>query len=182
MIFSNWVYNSILTGDEGIANFDTLSSTIFNDKLFFEASYKQVMDLIDMGEESLNEVFDSKSLIFDKQKLRETKNLSDEGMKKSMEDGESIFSLFFRKKLAENILFDEDVLPTSYDSIDYDPSSKAQSIPATMVFSLDGDTLDKISNVLNLENTSAVQETIDFLLADEKLQCYSNTLNIISKL
>ena len=127
-LVSNWLYNTLVVGEDGIADFSQISSDVFNDQMFYSGAYKQVVDLVaDINEQKLvDEMMDSKTILFNKPKLREMLKLNENKMKELAEQGESVYDMLLTKKLAENVIFDEDIIPTSYDCIDGDDKTAVQ--------------------------------------------------------
>jgi hypothetical protein len=184
-LVANWLYNTLIVGEEGIADFSSISNEVFNDNMFYVGAYKQVSRLLaDLNDERiLNEMMDSKTLLFNKKELKEIGSLDEEKMKLLLEDGVSIFDIMVTKKLAENTMFDENVMPTSYTVIDgSDKKATELTVPLSMVFAVDGDTLDGVSKLLDLDDTTIVSDTIKQLKLDDKLKCFKTTFDFIEKI
>ena len=181
-LLSNWLYNTLVTGEEGIADFSQMSSDVFNDKMFYVGAYNQVKELVaDINDERIvEEMTGSKTFLLNKTKLKEVRNLNEDKMKELAETGVSVYSMILTKKLAENVIFDDDVIPTAYTSID-GANDKATdiSIPLSLVFSVDSELLDKISNLLDMTNTTIVKEVIGEFKLDEKMACFTSTFNFL---
>ena len=122
----------------------------------------------------------SKTFLLDKTKLKDMLNLDETKMKALAEEGVSIYDMMLTKKLAENCIFDEDVMPTEYTCIDgSDKTAQDTSIPLSLVFSVDSDLLEWIAKILDMDNTAIVKETIEELKKDDKLKCFKNTFNFL---
>jgi hypothetical protein len=88
--------------------------------------------------------------------------------------------MLLAKKLAENVIFDDDVVPTSYTCIDgSDKTATETAIPLSLVFSVTADMLEEMSKLLDMSNTTIVKEVIDKLKLDEKMVCFKNTFNFL---
>jgi hypothetical protein len=175
----------LITGsDESLADFSKLSSEVFNDNMFFAGAFQQIKKLtanID-NERVINEMLSAKTFLLDKAPLLQMKNLSEEGMKKMSEEGHSVYSILFGKKLAENIVFEEDFMaaPAEYTCIDgSDKKTTDTTVPLHMIFTMDSEKLEQISKLLDFENTTIVSETIDKFLTDPKLTCFTPTFNFM---
>lgn len=181
-LLSNWLYNTLVIGDEGIADFSKISDEVFNDKMFYIGAYNQVCNLVaDLPDKRIvEEMISSKTLLLDKTKLKEMCNIDETKMAEFAKQGVSVYDMMLTKKLAENVIFDEDVMPTSYTCIDgSDDMATDLSIPISLVFSIDADLLDKISKVLDMDNTTIVKEIITEFEQDDKLKCFKNTFNFL---
>jgi len=184
-LLSDWLYNTLVTGDEGIADFSKISTEVFNDKMFYVGAYKQVSSLVaDINDDKIiEEMMESKTLLLNKVKLKEMLKLDDTKMGELAEQGVAVYDMLLTKKLAENIIFDEDVIPTNYTCIDgSDKTATEVSVPLSLVFSVNIDTLDKISNLLDMTNTTAVADTIAELKLDEKMSCFKSTFQYLELL
>lgn len=181
-VLSNWLYNTLVIGDNGIADFSQISSDVFNDKMFFVGAFNQMSNLVADLEDTrvVDEMMTSKTFLLDKTKLKDMLNLDEEKMKTLAEDGISVYDMMLTKKLAENCIFDEDVMPTEYTCIDgSDKTAQDTSIPLSLVFSVDSDLLEWIAKILNMDNTTIVKETIEELKKDDKLKCFKTTFNFL---
>jgi hypothetical protein len=182
---ANWLYNTLIVGPEGIADFSTISDGVFNDKMFFVGAYKQISDLVaDLSDPRIvTEMMESKTLLLDRHKLKEMFSLDETKMKSLAEQGVSVYSMLVAKKLAENTIFDEDIVPESYTTIDgTDKSASDLSVPISLVFSVDSDLLDRISRLLSLNDTTIVSETLAELAKDDKMGCFKNSFEFISRI
>lgn len=182
-MLSNWVYNTLVTGsEESLADFSGLSEDVFNDKMFFMGAYKQMEKLVaDISDETIvSEMLDAKTFLLSKKPLLQVKNLSEEGMKAMSEAGESVYSMLFAKRLAENIMFEEDLMPTTYTCVDgSDKNTSNTTVPLQMVFSIDSNTLDGISRLFDFSDTTAVSDTIANFLTDPKLECFKSSFSFM---
>ena len=184
-LLSNWLYNTLITGQDGLADFSSISSDVFNDKMFYVGAYSQMEGLVaDIDDERIiNEMMESKTFLLNKTKLKEMMKLDETKMAELAEQGVSVYSMLLTKKLAENIIFDEDVVPTAYTCIDgSDKTATETSVPLSLVFSVDSDLLEKISALLDLSNTTIVATTIQELKQDEKMACFTSSFNFLERL
>ncbi len=184
-MLSNWLYNTLVVGDNGLADFSQISSDVFNDKMFYVGAYKQVTELVaDLSDDKIvEEMMSSKTFLLNKKKLKEMLKLDDAKMLEHAESGMSVYDMLLTKKLAENIIFDDDVMPQTYTCIDgSDKSATDTSIPLSLVFSIDADLLEKISKVLDMDNKTIVNEVITELRQDEKMVCFKTTFNFLERI
>ena len=184
-LLSNWLYNTLVVGEDGIADFSKISSSVFNDKMFYVGAYQQMCNLVaDINDPRVvDEMMLSKTFLLNRKKLKEMSKLDDTKMAELAEQGISVYSMILTKKLSENVIFDEDVVPTAYTCIDgSDKVATDTSVPLSLVFSVDSDMLDKISRILDLSDTTIVQTMIDEFLTDEKMMCFKNTFNFLKKI
>lgn len=185
-LLSNWLYKEVVTGANGIANFDSIPSDVFTDKLFTIGAYQVFSknlsaDISD--EKNLNEMMESKSFLLNKSYLKSVSNLNEEGMAKMVEEGHSVYELLLGKKLSESVIFDDEVIPDSYSCIDgSDKSAQDNTIPMCLVFSIDSNTLDMMSNLLDLSNTTIVDDVITELKKDEKFKTFDTTFDLLRRL
>jgi hypothetical protein len=104
-------------------------------------------------------------------------------MKSLAEQGVSVYSMLVAKKLAENTIFDEEIVPESYTTIDgSDKNASDLSVPISLVFSVDSELLDRISRLLSLNDTTIVGETLAELAKDEKMSCFKNSFDFLSRI
>lgn len=180
---ADWIYTTLVTGsDDSLADFSKLSSEVFNDQMFFAGAFEQIQNLMaDINDEKIvEEMINAKTFLLDKKPLLQMKNMSEEGMAKMAEEGHSVYSLLFGKKLAENIVFEEDFMPTEYTCIDGSDKKAAETtVPLHMVFTIDSILLEQVSKLLDMDNTTIVSETIDKFLTDPKLSCFANTFRFM---
>lgn len=185
-LLSNWLYNELVTGPNGIANFDSVPSDVFTDRLFYLGAFKQLKDRLsaNIEDESIcKEMMESKSFLLSKAYLKLVSNLNEEGMAKMIEEGYGVYELMLGKKLAENIIFDDDVMPTSYTTLDgSDTTANEATIPMHLVFSMDSDTLTKMENLLDLSNTTIVKSVITELQKDIKFRSFTTTFDLLYRL
>ena len=45
-VLSNWLYNTLVVGDSGIADFSQISSEVFNDNMFYVGAFNQMSNLV----------------------------------------------------------------------------------------------------------------------------------------
>lgn len=184
-VLSTWVYDTLITGSNGIADFSTISDEVFNDKMFYTGAYQQLCSLVaDINNPSIiQEMVESKTFLLDRKKLKEMLNINESKMKSLAEAGVSIYSMLVAKKLAEQTVFDEYVTPTEYTVIDgSDKSTTDITVPLSFVFSIESALLDTISDLLDLKNKTIVSKTIAELQKDPKLTCFKDTFTLLSKL
>ena len=62
-LLSNWLYTTLITGPEGIADFGQISEEVFNDSMFYVGAYKQILNLVaDINNEKIiNEMIESRT-------------------------------------------------------------------------------------------------------------------------
>ena len=181
-LLSNWLYNTLITGEDGLADFSKISNEVFNDKMFYVGAYQQMCGLVaDINDERVvNEMMLSKTFLLDRKKLKEMSKLDENKMKELAEQGISVYSILLTKKLAENVIFDEDVVPTSYTCIDgSDKNATDTSIPLSLVFSVDSDMLEKVGRILDMDDKTIVQDCITEFSQDDKMGCFKNTFNFL---
>lgn len=181
-MLSNWLYNTLIIGENGLADFSQISSEVFNDKMFYVGAYKQITELVaDLSDSKIvDEMLSSKTLLLDKKKLKEMLKLDDTKMLELAKSGMSVYDMLLTKKLAENVIFDDEVVPQVYTCIDgSDKSAIETSIPLSLVFSIDSDLLEKISKLFDMDNKTIVNEVITELKLDEKMACFKTTFSFL---
>lgn len=181
-LLSNWLYNTLIVGPEGIADFSTISDEVFNDKMFFVGAYKQISDLVaNINDERIvNEMMESKTLLLDRKKLKEMLKIDETKMKELAEAGVGVYDMLVAKKLAENVIFDEDIVPETYTVIDgSDKTATDLTIPISLVFSIDSDLIGKIEALLDMSNTTVVNDTITELQQDDKMKCFKTSFDFL---
>lgn len=185
-LLSNWLYNTVVVGDNGIANFDNIPSDVFTDKLFFLGAFKQFENNLSANvadDKILNEMMESKSFLLNKSYLKQVSHLNEEKMAKMVEEGHSVYELLLGKKLSESVIFDDEVMPTSYSCLDgSDNSAQDETIPMHLVFTVDTDTLERMEKLLDLDNKTIVDEVITHLKTDEKFKNFSTTFDLLKRL
>jgi hypothetical protein len=185
-LLSNWLYNTVVVGDNGIANFDNVPSDVFTDKLFFLGAFKQFENNLsaNIGDKKiLDEMMESKSFLLNKAYLKQVSHLDEEKMAKMVEEGHSVYELLLGKKLSESVIFDDEVMPSSYSSIDgSDNSAQDETIPMHLVFNVDSDTLSMMEKLLDFNNNTIVDEVITHLKTDEKFKNFSPTFDLLKRL
>ena len=185
-LLSNWLYNTVVVGPNGIANFDNIPADVFTDKLFFLGAFKQFENNLsaNIGDEKiLNEMMESKSFLLNKSYLKQVSHLNEEKMVKMVEEGHSIYELLLGKKLSESVIFDDEVMPTSYSCLDgTDNSAQDETIPMHLVFTVDSDTLERMEKLLDLDNKTIVDEVVMHLKTDEKFKNFSTTFDLLKRL
>ena len=184
-LLSNWLYTTLITGPEGIADFGQISEEVFNDSMFYVGAYKQILNLVaDINNEKIiNEMIESRTLLLDRVKLKETLKFDDIKMKELADQGVGVYDMLLTKKLAENIIFDEDVVPDVYEVIDGSNHTTSDiTIPLSLVFSIDSDLLTKISNLFNMDDKTVVPNTITELQLDSKMKCFKISFGFLSRI
>lgn len=184
-LLSNWLYNTLIVGPEGIADFSTISNEVFNDSMFYVGAYKQVSALVaDINDERIvNEMVESHTFLLNRQKLKDMLKLDDTKMKELAEQGVGVYDMLVAKKLAENTIFDEDVIPDTYTVIDgSDKSGTDITIPISLVFSIESDLIGKIERLLDMNDATVVSETIAELQLDSKMACFKNSFDFLSRI
>jgi len=185
-LLSNWLYNTVVTGDNGIANFDSIPNDVFTDRLFYLGAYQQFQNCLSANikdEKILAEMMESRSFLLNKSYLKSVSNLNEEKMAKMVEEGHSVYSLLLGKRLSENVIFDDDVMPDSYSCLDgSDNSAQDDTIPMHLVFSVDSETLDRMEKLLDLDNKTIVDEVLVELKKDEKFKTFSTTFELLKRL
>lgn len=183
-LLSKWAYENLVVGPDGIADFSSISNEVFNDHMFHVGAYKQICNLMaDINDSRIvSEMMESGTLLLDKSKLRDMLNLDETKMKELADSGASVYDMLLTKKLAEQTIFDDAVMPASYSCIDgSDHTATDISIPLSLVFSVDLETINKISSLLDLDNLTSVSDTVSDLLLDDKLACFRNTFDFIKR-
>lgn len=181
-LLSNWLYNTLIIGPEGIADFSAISDEVFNDKMFFVGAYKQISNLVaNINDDRIvTEMMESKTLLLDRQKLKDMLKIDETKMKDLAEQGVGVYDMLVAKKLAENVIFDEDVVPDVYTVIDgSDKTASELTIPIPLVFSIDSDLIGKTEALLDMSNMTIVPETIDEILKDDKMGCFKSSLEFL---
>ena len=184
-LLSDWLYNTLITGPEGLADFGTISDEVFNDKMFFVGAYKQISELVaDINDPRVvTEMMESKTFLLNRHKLKEMASLDDTKMKGLAEQGVAVYNMLVAKKLAENTIFDEDVVPDSYSCIDgSDQKAIDMSIPLSLVFSVDGDLLGKMARLLDMSDTTIVFDTITEISKDSKMSCFKTSFDFLTRI
>ena len=185
-LLSNWLYKEVVTGPNGIADFSNIPSDVFTDKLFYLGSYKQFHEHLSADikdDKILNEMMESKSFLLNKSYLKSVSNLNEDKMKDMIEKGHSVYELLLGKKLSESVIFDDEIMPTSYSSLDGSGNSaQDDTIPMHLVFSVDSDTLDAMSKLLDLDNKTIVNEVITELKKDDKFKTFNTTFDLLKRL
>lgn len=184
-LLSNWLYNTLIIGPEGIADFSQISDDVFNDSMFYVGAYKQILGLVaDINDERIiNEMVDGRTLLLNRVKLKEMLKLDDTKMKELVEQGVGVYDMLVAKKLAENTIFDEDVVPDVYEVIDgSDKSASDITIPLSLVFSIDSDLLTKISSLFDMDDATVVPTIIAELQLDKKMSCFRNSFDFLARI
>lgn len=184
-LLASWLYDTLIIGPEGVADFSTISTDVFNDKMFFVGAYKQITNLVaDITDPRIiTEMMESKTFLLDRHKLKEMFSLDETKMKGLAEQGVAVYDMLVAKKLAENTIFDEEIVPDSYSVIDgSDAKAVDVSVPLSLVFSVTGDLLDRMSRLLDMKDTTIVTDTITELLQDEKMSCFKNSFSFLSRI
>lgn len=183
-VFSNWVYKNLIVHPEnGIATFDHLPEMPFQDKMFYAGAYEQISQfLVPPAEQYLAEIKSTRTLLLQKDVLKNLKNLNENKIRQMMSDDPDIssYTLLVGQRLGQSVLFD-DVMPDVYTSIDTsDSAGGGGTLPLHLVFSLDSDTLQEISDLLDMTNTTAVDDSLTKLRQEPYLSGYEKTFNLIS--
>lgn len=184
-LLANWLYNTLIVSADGVADFSTISTDVFNDKMFYVGAYRQITGLVaDINDPRIiTEMMESKTFLLDRHKLKEMFSLDETKMKDLAEQGVAVYDMLVAKKLAENTIFDEEIVPESYSVIDgSDHKAVDMSVPLSLVFSVDSDLLDRVSRLLDMSDTTIVSETLTELSKDEKMSCFKTSFSFLSRI